>query len=374
MSEELQKQIGTLTEQLRGFNELKEKGILTLGEFKEREEKLNDKLDQLEAKFQTPKIMATGSLDEVEYQESKSEVLDYMRSGNMPEESKAIATDDSTTGGAYLRPAFSNKVIEYAVEMTPIMQLAEIINVPAGTTSYEMPREADDAMAVGWVGERESRSETDTTTTGKLVIPLSELYALPKISQKALNNKQFNFEAWLREKVARKFALTIGTACVSGDGSNKPLGFLNNSDIDITTSGTSSTFDFDDLITVQYELLDQFGANASWMMKRQTARVARTLKDGNGSYIWQPGGQEGQPATLLGDPVYFSPDMAALASGSKSIAYGDFKQGYAVALGDGMKLVRDPYSSKPFVEFYFTKELGGQVKNAQAMKILQMKA
>jgi len=238
----------------------------------------------------------------------------------------------------------------------------------------------------GWVGETDARSETGTPQLGKWRIPVHELYAKPKATQKILDDAEINLETWLAQKVAEKFARDEAAAFVAGNGVNKPRGFLSYADgttlpgtIERINTGANGAFASapsggDALIDALYGLKAQYRANATWFMNRATTKLARKLKDSDGAYLWSPGIAAGQPATLLGYPVAAFEDMPDPATGSLSIAVGDMRSAYQIVDRVGIRTLRDPYSAKPYVEFYTTKRVGGDVVNFEAIKLIEFSA
>jgi HK97 family phage major capsid protein len=235
----------------------------------------------------------------------------------------------------------------------------------------------------GWVGETSARTTTDTPQIGKWRIPVHELYANPKATQKLLDDASINMEAWLAAKVAEKFARDESTAFVSGNGINKPRGFLSYAagttipgTIERIKTGTSSAFaadpnGLDKLLDALYSLKAPYRANATWFMPRLVTALARKLQDSDGQFQWQPSSQAGQPATLLGYPVAAFEDFEALAANSLSMAVADMREAYQIVDRIGIRTLRDPYSAKPYVEFYTTKRVGGDVINFEAIKLLE---
>jgi HK97 family phage major capsid protein len=235
----------------------------------------------------------------------------------------------------------------------------------------------------GWVGETDTRSETNTPQLGKWRIPTHELYAKPTATQKLLDDAEINMEAWLAGKVAEKFARDEATAFVTGSGIGRPRGFLTYAS-GTTLPGTIERFDTgvngafaaapnggDVLINALYGLKAQYRANATWFMNRATTTLVRKLKDQDGAYLWSPGIAAGQPATLLGYPVAAFEDMPSPATDSLSIAVGDMREAYQIVDRIGIRTLRDPFSSKPYVEFYTTKRVGGDVVNFEAIKLIE---
>ena len=106
-------------------------------------------------------------------------------------------------------------------------------------------------------------------------------------------------------------------------------------------------------------------------MNRATVGKIRMLKATDGHYLWQPGLQLGQPATLLGYPVAENDDMPDVGAGTaaSAILFGDFNRGYTIVDRMGIRVLRDPYTNKPFVHFYTTKRVGGMLVDSEAIKI-----
>jgi HK97 family phage major capsid protein len=266
-------------------------------------------------------------------------------------------------------------------------QFASIQSI--GTDALEGLHDSDQA-AFGWVGEEGARTETGTPKLEKWRIPVHEMYAKPAATQKLLDDAAINMEAWLQSKVTDRFARAENTAFVSGNGVDRPRGFTTYPDrasADVFEIGAIEQFDSgangafvaapnggDVLIDALYGLKAQYRANATWFMNRKVAAEVRQLKDSDGAYLWVPGIAAGQPASLLGYPTASFEDMADLATGSLSIAVGDMREAYQIVDRIGVRVLRDPYSNKPYVEFYSTKRVGGDVVNFEALKLIRFSA
>lgn len=305
------------------------------------------------------------------------------RDGLEPDGLKALSVGGDATGGYVVHPDMNGRIVEKVFETSPMRAYASIQVI--STDALEGLYDLDEASA-GWVGETESRSETDTPDLGAWRIPVHELYAKPKATQKLLDDAEINMEQWLANKVSSKFSRMEATAFVSGNGVKKPRGFLDYSGgstlpgtIERVTSGANGAFvaapnGGDCLITALYSLKEPYRRNANWFMNRGTFAAVRKLKDSNGAYLWQPGLTAGQPATILGYGVASFEDMPALATGSLSIAVGDMREAYQIVDRIGIRTLRDPYSAKPYVEFYTTKRVGGDVVNFEALKLVEFSA
>jgi HK97 family phage major capsid protein len=296
------------------------------------------------------------------------------------DEKKALSVGTDPDGGYVVHPDMSGAIVTKVFETSPMRAYAsiQVISTDALEGLYDL-----EEAASGWVGETEARSETGTPQLGKWRIPVHELYAKPKATQKILDDAEINMEAWLAMKVSEKFARDEAAAFVSGNGVNKPRGFLTYGDgttlpgtIERINTGANGAFAAapnggDALIDALYGLKAQYRANATWFMNRSTTKLARKLKDSDGAYLWSPGVAAGQPASLLGYPIAAFEDMPNPATGSLSIAVGDMRAAYQIVDRVGIRTLRDPFSAKPYVEFYTTKRVGGDVVNFEALKLIE---
>jgi len=239
--------------------------------------------------------------------------------------------------------------------------------------------------AGGWVAETASRSQTDASTLDLLDFPTAELYAMPAATQTLLDDSFVNLDEWLADEIEDVFATQEGSAFVSGDGSNKPTGFLNYTkvaeasvswgELGYVASGSDGAFPSSDptdaLINLIYAPKAGYRANGRFVMNKATVMAVRKFKDADGNYIWQPSHQAGEPASLLGYAVTEAEDMPDIASDAFAIAFGDFRKGYLVVDRAGVRVLRDPYSAKPHVLFYTTKRVGGGVQDFDAIKLMK---
>lgn len=295
-------------------------------------------------------------------------------------ERKALSVGTDTAGGYFVHPDMTGRIVAQVYETSPVRAYAavQVIGTDALEGYYD-----NNQVGFGWVEELESRSETTTPDVGKWRIPVHEMYAMPKASQKILDDAEMDMEAWLSAKIADRFARAENAAFVTGTGVGQPRGFMTYADgTDLTNSveqvatGVSGDFaaapnGFDTLLTALYKLKAQYRANAVWFMNRTTAGALRKEKDSNGAMLWQPAAAAGQPATVLGYPTASFEDMADIAANSLSIAVGDLRAAYQVVDRFGVRMLRDPFSSKPNVLFYATKRTGGDMINGEALKIIK---
>lgn len=299
------------------------------------------------------------------------------------DERKALSVGGDPTGGYVVHPDMSGRVVQKVYETSPMRAYAsvQVISTDALEGLFDM-----DEAGYEWVSEAGTRSTTDTPDLGKWRIPVHELSAKPRATQKILDDAEINIEQWLANKVADRFARAEATVFVTGDGIGKPRGFLSYADgttlpgtIERINTGANGAFAAapnggDCLIDALYGLKAAYRANATWFMNRATTKMVRKLKDSDGAYLWSPGIAAGQPASILGYPLASFEDMPDPATGSLSIAVGDMRQAYQIVDRIGIRTLRDPYSAKPYVEFYTTKRVGGDVVNFEALKLIEFSA
>jgi HK97 family phage major capsid protein len=307
----------------------------------------------------------------------------------------ALKVGSDPDGGYWVPATASTKIIQRLFETSPMRSVADIMVI--GTDRLELPKDVNEGTSGGWVGETQSRTETATPQTGTHVIPAHEQYAEPRATQKLLDDAVVDVESWLSAKIADILTRTENTAFVSGTGVSKPRGFLDYGSaatatddsgrawgiLQLVNTGTSGGFgEFDStnadnvgpLIDIVHKVKGAYRQGAVWTMNRNTLAEVRKLRDGNGNLIWQPSLQVGNPNTLLGFPIVEFEDMADIAADSLSIAFGNFRIGYQIVDRFGIRVLRDPYTSKPFVKFYTTKRVGGDVINFDAIKLLKFAA
>ncbi|HEX4301541.1 MAG TPA: phage major capsid protein [Rhizomicrobium sp.] len=297
-------------------------------------------------------------------------------------EIKTLSAGSNADGGYTVPLEIETTIDRVLAKASPIRAIASVRQI--GGNVYRKPI-ATAGAATGWVAETDSRPATGTPTLAVIDFPAMELYAMPAASPVLLDDSAVNIEQWLAGEVQIVFAEQEGAAFVSGNGTTQPKGFLSETivadaswawtKIGYVASGADGAFassnPTDSLVNLAYAPKQAYRANGTWVMNRKTESAIRKFKDSTGNYIWQPGSAAGQPPTLLGYPVAEAEDMPDIASGSYSIAFGDFARGYLIVDRVGIRTLRDPYSAKPYVLFYTTKRVGGGVQNFEAIKLMK---
>lgn len=291
-------------------------------------------------------------------------------------ELKALSVGTDADGGYLVTPMMSANIVKIVNENSPMRALASIETI--STDALELIQDYD-AAGSGWTTETGAVSDSTTQQIGKKSIPVHELYAQPKATQKLVDDSAVDIEAWIAEKVSESFLVKENAAFISGDGSGKPKGILAYAagtswgQIQQINSGVSAAVTADSLVALFYALKEEYAQRATFLMNRSVLQAVRLLKEATtDQYLWQPGLAAGAPDTLMGVPVKQATDMPVAAANSLSIAVGDFARAYQIVDRIGIRVLRDPYTEKPFVKFYTTKRVGGDVVNFEALKLLKL--
>lgn len=300
---------------------------------------------------------------------------------------KAVSVGTPSEGG-YAVPEDLDRTIEKLQrDLSPMRSVANIVTV--GTSDYKKLVNKN-GITSGWVGEKAARPETNTSALEEVVPPIGELYANPMVTQQALDDIFYDVEGDLQGQLVEEFAIAEGAAFITGNGTNKPKGFLAYATAATADSGrafgtlehiaTGVAGDFaannkaDLFYAIVASLKAGYRTGSVWMMNKSLMFEAMRFKDSTGQYLWQPSLQDEMPIRLLGFGVKEAEDMPAKAANSLSIAFGNFKRGYTIVDRIGMRMLRDPYTNKPYVGFYTTKRVGGAVINSEAIKVAKFAA
>ncbi len=308
---------------------------------------------------------------------------EYVKRDDSGLEMKALTVNSDPNGGYLTLPEFGGIIEQYIYETSPLRQLASVINI--GTDTYELITDNDQA-GWGWVGETQARPDTYTPQLGRMLIPVNEMYAMPNASQKMLDDAFIDVEAWIAGKVSEVFARGEATAFISGTGVNQPKGILSYTQstglttqstvaaqqIQTVYSGNATGLTYAGLVTMQNSLKEPYQANATFLLQRASNAAMLLIEDGQGRPIFNMAYDKnaGMEPTIFGRPVRYASDMPAIATNAVAVLYGDFRKGYQIVDRTGVRVLRDPYTNKPFIRFYTTKRVGGAVVNSEAIKSL----
>lgn len=307
--------------------------------------------------------------------------------GELEQKGATLNTVTAAEGGHAVPEELDRTILDLIKQISPFRSVANVVTV--SSPDYKKLVNVR-GTASGWVGETAARPSTTAPELREIAPPVGEIYANLAATQRMLDDAFFDVEAWLAAELAAEFAKAEGAAFISGNGTNRPRGFLSatiNASGDSTrTFGhlqrintgvaggfvavTTSSNPGDTFIDVIYSMKSELRAGAVWGMNALTQAAVRKFRTTDGDYIWQPGLQLGQPATILGYAVAEMPDMPDVATDTFPIAFGNFQRGYTIVDRIGTRTLRDPYTNKPFVQFYATKRVGGDVIDSEAIKLL----
>ena len=388
-------------------NELKGLGVADL---KEKAEAIDAKLEASEAKFEEEKSARIALEAKTEAYEASIEELkvaferngegvdgkevedlhakaveSFLRGGEEKldaDEAKALSTDSDPDGGFRLAATTTANITSYMFETSPMRQYADVMTISGPDLLINID---NDEAGAGWVGEKQSRTETSTPQFQTKRITPYEIYAEPQATQKMLDDADSNIEAWLAGKVSDKFMRTENTAFVNGTGVEQPRGFLtypagtitssaSQEKIEQISSGSATLITADAMLEMEGALKSEYINGANFFLNRTSVTAIRKLKDGQGNYLWTPGFDGKTGPTIMGYGYARFDDMPAQAADALAVAFGNMKLAYQIVDRTGIRVLRDPYTSRPFVKFYTTKRVGGDVKNFEALKLMKVEA
>lgn len=358
----------------------------------EKVDRINKALEEQERRFERLVLKETrpalGGLERRQNagpSEHKQAFERYVRAGDEQGmrriEEKAMSSLTGADGGFLVPDETEAEIGRRLAAISPIRSIATVRTVSAAILKKPF---AISGAQTGWVGEADARPQTTAPQLAELTFPTMELYAMPAATNALLDDAAVDIDRWIGEEVEQAFAAQEGSAFVNGDGIAKPKGFMTYPTVaesawawgSIGTVATGAAGGFaasgaaDAMLDLVYALKAGYRQNASFVMNRRTQAAVRKLKDADGTYLWQPPTGAGARATLMGFPMVEAEDMPDIATGAKAIAFGDFGRFYLVVDRQGVRVLRDPYSAKPYVLFYTTKRVGGGVQDFDAAKFL----
>jgi len=354
----------------------------------EKVARINAVLDGVVVKQARP-ALASERKDSPEAREHKAAFHEYVRRGESANlralEVKAMSVGSNPDGGYTVPVEIEKQIGERLTVISPIRRIAGVREISGNV--YKKPFMTT-GPAVGWVGETDARTQTTSPVLDSISFPAMELYAMPAATATLLEDSAVNIDEWLAGEVEQVFAVQEGAAFVAGDGTNKPKGFLSYTNVANATwtwgnigyiaTGSAGAFPAsnpsDVLVDLIYALKAGYRQNGHFVMNRKTQAAIRKFKDAQGNYLWQPPAQADGRATLMTFPIMEAEDMPDIAANSYSIAFGDFKRGYLIVDRQGVRVLRDPFTAKPYVLFYTTKRVGGGVQDFDAIKLLKFAA
>lgn len=348
-------------------------------------ENINADIDRLQKEVEDAHVKIAAAQNDVPGRKIKDKEYNdafqaHMKRGDI----QAALNKGAADNGGYLAPTEWDRTIgDKLVLVSPMRQICTV--QPTSKASFTKLFNLKGTTS-GWVGETAARPATDNATFSPFTYTTGEIYANPSATQQILDDAEIDLESWLASEVQEQFAYQEGSAFLSGDGTNKPTGLLTYvtgaanaaahpyGAIGVVNSGAAAAITADGIVDLIYDLPSIYTGNARFIMNRKAQGVIRKLKDGQGNYLWQPSYVAGQPATLAGFPITEIPGMPDVAANAIPLMFGDFKKGYLVLDRVGVRVLRDPYTNKPYVSFYTTKRVGGGLLDPQTMRALKVSA
>jgi HK97 family phage major capsid protein len=349
----------------------------------EKVDRINKAMDELILKSRRP---ALGGEAKTEPSEHKKAFEQYVRKGETQGlsslESKAMSVGSGQDGGYLVPPEVEAEIGRLLSKASPMRQIADVRQISA--TLYKKPFNTNGA-ATGWVGETAARAQTASATLAELQFPTMELYAMPAATQALLDDSIVNLDQWVAQEVETVFAEQETDAFLNGDGITRPKGILAYTKVAQSSwtwgntgyiptgvaAGFAATNPTDKLVDLIYATKAAYRQNGRFMFSRATQAQIRKFKDAQGNYLWQPAATADGNAMLLNFPVVESEYMPDIGTDTFSVAFGDFKRGYLIVDRVGTRILRDPFTAKPYVLFYTTKRVGGGMQDFDAIKLLK---
>lgn len=351
--------------------EKKERGEAA-AETKAALDQVDRRIDDLDARIQKAHLDGQkGGEDDAGVRELKA-FAHWARTGQFTDvavERKDVTVGNNTQAGYLVPDEYAREVIRGITEMSMVRQVATVRTI--GTQSLQQPKRTGVTTAT-WRGETAAFTETNPTV-GLEEIPTHELGAFVDVSLQLLEDGMFDIAGYIRDELAESFGTAEGTAFVTGTGVGRPEGFITS--ITTTLTSTNDALVADDVIDLYYTPKTGYARGGVWMCNRGIMKAIRKLKGSDNNYLLQPGLADEPNWSILGHPVYETPDMAAtVANGAKVMAFGDFRRGFLVVDRVGFTLVRDDFTQMQngLVRFYARRRTGGQVVLSEAIDVLEV--
>lgn len=377
MTTSVAKTVDTL---VQAFQEYKTTNDQRFERLDQRADKKSAQREKYEIAKNRPQMTSYEGDIEMENTEYKTAFTSYVRRGEEAPlqvlEKKSLSTLVDSDGGYMIPQTLIAKLEKDLSDVSVVRRLSNVMQVSSSSVDLLLNKTG---AAAGWTGEADDRDATDSPQVQKLVVPVHEMYAKPRATQKLLDDASINVEQWLSDSISHRLAALENRAFLYGDGNKKPTGILSYTTEAVASWGHFAHVEYDEDKLID-NLVDMFASikgeylnEATWLMSRSTLAIVRKLKDQDGRHIWQPSLDAAAPSTLLGYKVEICDELPVLGTedSSTAIIFGNFNRAYQVVDRQGATVLRDPYSAKPYVEFYTTKRVGGNVVNFDSLVMLK---
>lgn len=304
----------------------------------------------------------------------------YLRTGKQMTNDMTIGGDPQ--GGYWVDPALSGRMIQLIYETSPMREICGVQSI--STDRLQGTLDLGEA-AVGWVGETESRPTLTTPTVGEWEIPVRECYSQVRASENLLDDSMVDVASWLTQKIANKFMREENRTFVLGTGNKQPKGFTTytystgavteanwSTKLEGMAAAAQTSITEGELIDFVTLLKPEYNMSARFAMRRETLGIIRKLNVSDMGTVFVPDFSQGMYGTILGYPISLLQDMDKMEAGKKALAFGNFSEGYQIVQRQGIRMLRDPYTMTPFIRFYATCRVGGDIVDFDAIKMLTM--
>ncbi len=348
---------------------------------------IEDEITEISKSVKRPGVAGIQGKSDSDIRHQKAALKEFIKTGDESKlldlQSKAMSVGSDPDGG-YAVPEYLDREVE-ALEKnaSAIVRLARTVTTPGSQYKKLVNLKG---TASGWVGETDARPETGTPTLASINIDVGELYANPKLTQSMIDDAMFDAEQFITDEITEEFGDQLGDALINGNGVNKPNGILSKTitaeadgvrafgSLQKVATADVGAVSFDDLKNIKSALRAKYRAGATWVMNDATANVLSKIKNDALDYIWSDSVSDGEPDKLFGYPVEIDENLPDIGAGTYPILFGNFQRGYYIVRRAGIRLLRDPFTSKPYVNFYATERVGGDVVNSECIKLLEVRA
>ncbi len=335
---------------------------------------INSRMDKLEAKSNRLRG-ANNNQPGGENDNARKAFGDFLRTGyqDAPDVVKKALTVSSDAPGYILAPEeTSSEFIRNLVEFSPVRGIADVRST--GSHTIILPKRLTVTNAK-WKGEAVA-SEASEPTFDQMEFSVKEMTTHVDVGNWLIEDASHDVEQEIRLALAEDFGAKEGLAFVNGSAALEPKGFMAEAGINNSLNGHATNLNADALIKLMYSLPGVYRNRGTWAMNGTTLAVIRTLKDGNGNYLWQPSYQAGQPETILGRPVVELLDMPDVAANAFPIIFGDFKAGYRIYDRIELQVRPNPYllATEGMIRFHARRRVGAGVVRADVFRKLKMAA
>ena len=349
----------------------------------EKVDRINKALDDLILKSRRPQLAADVKNEPTDHKKAFDA---YVRKGDAfalnAMEAKAMSVGSGQDGGYLVPPETEAEIGRLISKASPFRDICDVRQISAMV--HNKPFNTNGHQA-GWIGEAANRPQTTSATLAQLTFQTMELYAMPAATQALLDDSIVNIDEWMAREVQTVFGEQETNAFTNGDGITAPKGLLtypkvaqaswswgNTGYIATGVAGAwPATSPSDKLMDLVYAVKAGYRVNGRFMLSRNTQSQIRKFKDNQNQYLWQPAQAANLTPTLLGFAVTENEYMPDIATSIHALAFGDFHRGYLIVDRVGVRVLRDPYTAKPYVLFYVTKRVGGGMQDFDAIKTLK---